>query len=378
MASKKIPDIYFSPDLNDEEIIWEGSYKHNIPKNIIIDVLVLLAVIGAIIFYAINLSLEKGLLHYIALMAMLIFSIVSFIRSLLPRREKYYFTTDRIIIHQNPKKKNYISYFFIDSLGFVLLDDNIFLKSDALRNEDNRINLSHLASIKGAENPQKLLNQINQVWFSKSKYQEDIQKFTLLRDEFSLRLSKLNPAQRTVRITGNYEGLDIHFELRDLFYPDIISIEIKTPNPKNYILNLQPEKPRNKIGKVFGQQDILIQSDIFDPKYLIQSNDEDITHEILDYEMQQLILKSNAYLKGTFVFGNTQGFSKKRKSKLNSDLLDEHLIKNNTDSFGNISTLKFYKDRIGNTNNRIQIIDNSLDLIRASIKLSLNIKKATQ
>jgi hypothetical protein len=58
-------------------------------------------------------------------------------------------------------------------------------------------------------------------------------------------------------------------------------VEVKINNPHNYKLDIYEEGFFNKIYKVFGMQDIIIGNDKFDKEYIIKSNNEKITKEIL-------------------------------------------------------------------------------------------------
>jgi hypothetical protein len=58
-------------------------------------------------------------------------------------------------------------------------------------------------------------------------------------------------------------------------------IEIKINNPIGYKLDLYEEGFFSKLYKVFGMQDIVIGNEKFDKEYIIKSNNEQITREIL-------------------------------------------------------------------------------------------------
>jgi len=58
-------------------------------------------------------------------------------------------------------------------------------------------------------------------------------------------------------------------------------IEIKINNPLGYKLDIYEEGFFSKLYKVFGMQDIVIGNDKFDKEYIIKSNNEEITTEVL-------------------------------------------------------------------------------------------------
>jgi hypothetical protein len=59
------------------------------------------------------------------------------------------------------------------------------------------------------------------------------------------------------------------------------AIEVKFNNPTNFKLDIYEEGLFSKIYKVFGMQDIIIGNDKFDKEYIIKSNDEETTIQVL-------------------------------------------------------------------------------------------------
>ena len=59
------------------------------------------------------------------------------------------------------------------------------------------------------------------------------------------------------------------------------AIEIKVNNPTKYKLNVYEEGLISKIGKYFGMQDIVIGHEKFDKEYIVKTNNEYITQQIL-------------------------------------------------------------------------------------------------
>jgi hypothetical protein len=59
------------------------------------------------------------------------------------------------------------------------------------------------------------------------------------------------------------------------------AIEVKINNPFGFKLDIYEEGLFSKIYKVFGMQDIIIGNDKFDKEYIVKSNNEKITTEVL-------------------------------------------------------------------------------------------------
>jgi hypothetical protein len=66
---------------------------------------------------------------------------------------------------------------------------------------------------------------------------------------------------------------------------------------RNFEFNISWEDSVERILKLFGKQDIKVGDKEFDKKYLIQSNDPELTSRLLNYgQIKQTILKHNIYL----------------------------------------------------------------------------------
>jgi hypothetical protein len=91
-------------------------------------------------------------------------------------------------------------------------------------------------------------------------------------------------------IKGTYKG----YEVKIFMYPKQeetvgtlkkiklnTAIEIKVNNPKKYRLNVYEQGPISTIGKYFGMQDVVIGHPEFDKEYIVKTNDDYITHQIL-------------------------------------------------------------------------------------------------
>lgn len=67
---------------------------------------------------------------------------------------------------------------------------------------------------------------------------------------------------------------------------------------ENYTMALTPEGFFNKIGKVFGSQDIQIGDEAFDEAFMIKGNNERIIKNILDYSTKQMLVENKSKLTG--------------------------------------------------------------------------------
>jgi len=67
-------------------------------------------------------------------------------------------------------------------------------------------------------------------------------------------------------------------------------VEALLNNPKGYFLQVYGEGLASKVGKAFGSQDVQVNNDEFDNKYIIKSNDEFFATQILTPRVQDGLL----------------------------------------------------------------------------------------
>lgn len=90
-----------------------------------------------------------------------------------------------------------------------------------------------------------------------------------------------------------FEDVVIEFTESDT-HPLKVSCEIESEKKINFSISI--EDFFEKILKVFGQQDIILNDPAFDKKYLVKGNDEKLTKDILTYKtVKQLIMKTNIF-----------------------------------------------------------------------------------
>ena len=72
------------------------------------------------------------------------------------------------------------------------------------------------------------------------------------------------------------------------------AIEIKIDNPKKYILSVYEEGPISILGKYLGMQDVVIGHPKFDKEYIVKTNNEYITKQILTEQIcNELVYMAN-------------------------------------------------------------------------------------
>ena len=75
-----------------------------------------------------------------------------------------------------------------------------------------------------------------------------------------------------------------------------LKVSCELASKKDISFSLSIEDVFEKILKVFGQQDIVLNDPAFDKKYLVKGKDEHYTKEILNHEnVKQLIMKTNIF-----------------------------------------------------------------------------------
>jgi hypothetical protein len=72
------------------------------------------------------------------------------------------------------------------------------------------------------------------------------------------------------------------------------AIEIKIDNPKKYKLSIYEEGPIGTLGKYLGMQDVVIGHSKFDKEYIVKTNNEYITKQILTEQIcDELVYMAN-------------------------------------------------------------------------------------
>lgn len=90
-----------------------------------------------------------------------------------------------------------------------------------------------------------------------------------------------------------FDGVVIEFIESDT-HPLKVSCELASKKDIRFSLSI--EDVFEKIMKVFGQQDIVLNDPVFDKRYLVKGKDENLTKEILNYKsVKQLIMKTNIF-----------------------------------------------------------------------------------
>ena len=82
------------------------------------------------------------------------------------------------------------------------------------------------------------------------------------------------------------------------------AIEIKIDNPKKYKLSVYEEGPISTLGKYLGMQDIVVGHPEFDKEYIVKTNNEYITKQILNEKIcNELVYMANRRFGFEFQFG---------------------------------------------------------------------------
>ena len=117
-----------------------------------------------------------------------------------------------------------------------------------------------------------------------------------MADEFNGNLKISQTVARDLEILKlkiPFDGVEIEFIESDT-HPLKVSCELSSKKDIRFSLSI--EDIFEKILKVFGQQDIVMNDPAFDKKYLVKGKDENLTREILNYKsVKQLIMKTNIF-----------------------------------------------------------------------------------
>ena len=151
------------------------------------------------------------------------------------------------------KKVSYMNYIYV-LLGLLVLTFIILLVLDYRR-------------VLAKKHFTKLANKLNlQVYASENM----LSKFPEIKGTYKGYEVKIFMYSQQDEIAGKFKKMKFN-----------IAIEIKVNNPKKYRLNVYEQGPISTIGKYFGMQDVVIGHPEFDKEYIVKTNDEYITSQIL-------------------------------------------------------------------------------------------------
>lgn len=287
----------------------------------------------------------------------------------------YIATNERIISLESKSNASPNSLFYDKIYSIKSTDNNIFIYDSPLNQYDKE--KGKIITIKNVPNNSKIIDLLKKHWYPKSIYHQYILEVKYIAEMNNLELDEdLAHEKLVISIKGELEGMPIHFNLNNLYYPTTFKIEITCPNPEKNSLLIKDENSSHKLGKLLGMQDIDTNNEVFNQQYLLQSNNLTFFNHVLNQKMINDISEANRYLRGTFTIDEKR---KKKKSKINStEILDADMFDFYSDELtqdeNHLSILKYEVENVVALTNTKLVMRKSLEVFKTMMNLSLGIK----
>lgn len=286
----------------------------------------------------------------------------------------YLASDERILFIKN--KKIFKSYSYKNIYDIDFYTDKLVMKYSS--SGAPWVSSGEIPTIPNVENMSEVRPLIRDHWIKKSRHHVNIEAFEEIVKKYDLEFDEEKAKNKLcIDIKGDINGMPLEFKLNNFLRIDRVFVKIECPNAEKNSLFIGLEQGVHKIGKLLGNQDIIVGHRNFDQKYLLQSNNETFFHSIMDDNIVQQISTANRYLEGSIVI-REKNQKKKNVKKGMEDILDDVIFEadDNEKVDGHISDLRFelLHNPYGITNTQLAI-KKSLEIMELMINMAVRIQE---